>query len=88
MDNSNLYFFYTVGCGWCTKSLPLIDELNKDGHNILKLDLDEPDNKEIQQELKQQYNFLDRGMSSEHEILFSSLSLFLVEMLGLKVRVS
>ena len=26
-----LYYAYSVGCGWCKKTEPLIDELNKDG---------------------------------------------------------
>jgi hypothetical protein len=37
------------------KAMPFIDELNEEGHDVLKLDLDEPDNKTIQQELKQKY---------------------------------
>lgn len=53
---SNLYFFYTVGCGWCKKVMPIIDELNKEGHDILKLDLAEKENKEIVAELKKKYN--------------------------------
>ena len=35
---STLYYFYSVGCGFCKKMDPIIDELNKKGHNILKLD--------------------------------------------------
>ena len=35
---STLYYFYSVGCGFCKKAEPIVDELNKDGHNILKLD--------------------------------------------------
>ena len=26
---STLYYFYSVGCGWCKKTEPLIDELNE-----------------------------------------------------------
>ena len=29
---------------------PIIDELNKDGHDILKLDMSEPDNQKLKQE--------------------------------------
>ena len=25
---STLYYFYSVGCGWCKKTEPLVDELN------------------------------------------------------------
>ena len=28
MSESNLYYFYTVGCGFCKKADPLVDELN------------------------------------------------------------
>ena len=56
MVDSNLYYFFTVGCGWCTRAMPHVDELNKDGHNILKLDLEDSDNKAIENELKEKYN--------------------------------
>ena len=39
---STLYYFYSVGCGWCKKTEPLVDELNETGkYEILKLDLSE-----------------------------------------------
>ena len=50
-----LYYFYSVGCGFCKKSEPIVDELNKEGYNILKLDLAEPDNQGLNNELKQKY---------------------------------
>ena len=28
-NESNLYYFYTVGCGFCKKAEPIVDELNK-----------------------------------------------------------
>ena len=56
MKESNLYFFYTVGCGWCKKVIPIIDELNEEGYNILKLDLAEKENKEIVDDLKKKHN--------------------------------
>ena len=52
---SPLYFFYTEGCGWCKKAMPIIDELNSEGHDILKLDLADKDNQEVQKELKDKY---------------------------------
>ncbi len=55
MSESKLYFFYSVGCGWCTRAIPHIDGLNEDGHDILKLDLGESVNKKIQDELKSKY---------------------------------
>jgi thiol-disulfide isomerase/thioredoxin len=51
-----LYYFYSQGCGWCKRTEPLIDELNKEGYNILKLDLADGDNKKLQEEVKKEYN--------------------------------
>ena len=56
MSESNLYYFYTVGCGFCKKAEPIVDELNKEGHNILKLDLAEKDNKNIVEDLKKKHS--------------------------------
>ena len=53
---STLYYIYSVGCGFCKKAEPIVDELNKEGHNILKLDLAEKENKEIVEDLKKKYN--------------------------------
>jgi len=53
---STLYYFYSVGCGWCKKTEPLIDELNETGdYDILKLDLSEKDNQELSKQLKEKY---------------------------------
>ena len=53
---STLYYFYSVGCGWCKKTEPLIDELNESGdYEILKLDLAEKDNQELNKQLKEKY---------------------------------
>ena len=54
--DSPWYYFYTQGCGWCKKSEPLVDELIKEGHDILKLDLADSDNQALNNELKQEYN--------------------------------
>ena len=53
---SSLYFFYTEGCGWCKKVMPHIDALNEEGHNILKLDLANGDNRKLQDEVKKEYS--------------------------------
>tara|TARA_B100000131_G_C18050175_1_gene586106 strand:- start:325 stop:1299 length:975 start_codon:yes stop_codon:yes gene_type:complete len=53
---STLYYFYTTGCGFCKKVEPHVDELNKEGHNILKLDLANGDNRKLQEEVKKEYN--------------------------------
>ena len=53
---STLYYFYSVGCGWCKKTEPLVDELNESGdYEILKLDLAEKDNQELNKQLKDKY---------------------------------
>ena len=53
---STLYYFYSIGCGWCKKTEPLIDELNETGkYEILKLDLSEKDNQLLNNQLKQKY---------------------------------
>ena len=53
---STLYYFYSVGCGFCKKADPIVDELIAEGHDILKLDMAEPDNQGLSNELKQTYN--------------------------------
>ena len=52
---STLYYFYSVGCGFCKKVDPIVDELNKEGHNILRLDLAESDNQGLKKELETKY---------------------------------
>ena len=52
---STLYYFYSVGCGWCKKTEPHIDALIGEGHNILKLDLADSDNQKVANEVKQKY---------------------------------
>ena len=55
MSESTLYYFYSVGCGWCKKTEPLVDELNESGYDILKLDLTDKDNQELNKQLKEKY---------------------------------
>jgi len=55
-ESSPLYYFYSVGCGFCKKSEPIVDELIKEGHDILKLDVSDPENKKINDELKKEFN--------------------------------
>ena len=50
------YYFYSVGCGFCKKVDPIIDELIKEGHDILKLDVAQGDNQNLSTELKKEYN--------------------------------
>ena len=53
---STLYYFYSVGCGYCKKADPIVDELIADGHDILKLDLAEADNRGLKDEISKKYN--------------------------------
>ncbi len=55
-ETSPWYYFYSQGCGFCKKSEPIVDELNKEGHDILKLDVADKDNQGLSQELKSKYN--------------------------------
>ena len=50
------YYFFSQGCGWCKKSSPVVEELIDDGHDILMLDLAEPDNQALNKELQEEYN--------------------------------
>tara|TARA_R100000152_G_C6775501_1_gene203944 strand:+ start:1731 stop:2579 length:849 start_codon:yes stop_codon:yes gene_type:complete len=56
--DSSFYYFYSQGCGWCKKTEPIVDELNSEGKfdEILKLDMADPDNQSLANELKQEYN--------------------------------
>jgi thiol-disulfide isomerase/thioredoxin len=49
------YYFFSQGCGWCKKTSPVVEELNEAGHDILMLDMAEPDNRALNQELKDEY---------------------------------
>ena len=55
-ETSSLYYFYSMGCAFCKKLEPIVDELIKEGHNILKLDTSEPENKKISDTLSKEYN--------------------------------
>ena len=54
--SSQSYYFYSVGCGFCKKAEPIVDELIKEGHDILKLDTAEAENRKIADTLKKEYN--------------------------------
>ena len=53
---STLYYFYSVGCGYCKQLDPIIDELIKEGHDILRLDLSESDNQGLHREIENKYD--------------------------------
>ena len=54
-ETKDLYFFYSQGCAFCKQLEPIVDELNKEGYSILKLDIAESDNKGLKQELQDKY---------------------------------
>ena len=55
-EQSTLYYFYSVGCGFCKKAEPFVDEINAKGkYEILKLDLAEKDNQGLKNELSKKY---------------------------------
>ena len=52
-----VYYFYSLGCAWCKKLDPIVDELVKDGYNIIKLDVGDKDNRDAKIELETKFNF-------------------------------
>lgn len=53
--DSPWYYFYSVGCAYCTKVELIVEELIEEGHEILKLDINEPNNKKLATELNKEY---------------------------------
>ena len=49
------YVVCSTGWGFCKKAEPVVEELNNEGYDILTLDLSEPDNQKLVQELKTEY---------------------------------
>ena len=53
---STLYYFHSVGCTFCKKIDPIIEKLNKEGYDILRLDLSDEDNKGLHREIENKYD--------------------------------
>ena len=53
---STLYYFYSVGCAFCKQIDPIVEKLNKDGYDILRLDIGESDNEGLKREIENKYN--------------------------------
>tara|TARA_R100001126_G_scaffold51898_1_gene29328 strand:- start:173 stop:733 length:561 start_codon:yes stop_codon:yes gene_type:complete len=53
---STLYYFHSVGCVFCKKIDPIVEKLNSEGYNILRLDLSEKDNQGLQKEIENKYD--------------------------------
>jgi len=49
------YVFCSTGCGFCKKAEPIVGELINEGHDILILDMSEPDNQKLNKELQEEY---------------------------------
>ena len=53
---STLYYFNSVGCGFCKKIDPIVEKLNKEGYDILSLDIAEKDNQGLHREIENKYD--------------------------------
>jgi len=49
------YVFCSTGCGFCKKAEPVVEALNNEGYDILTLDVSEPDNAKLRDELFAEY---------------------------------
>ena len=49
---STLYYFYSTGCAYCKKVEPVVDELNSNGYNIIKLDTSDSSNRLFKEEVE------------------------------------
>ena len=52
---STLYYFYSTGCAFCKKIDPIVEKLNKDGYDILRLNTIEPQNLGLANEIRLEY---------------------------------
>jgi len=55
-NKTTLYYFYSTGCAFCKQVEPIVEKLNEEGYDILKLDLSEPDNDGLKREIENKYN--------------------------------
>ena len=53
---STLYYFNSVGCAFCKQIDPIVEKLNKEGYDILSLDLAEMDNQGLKREIENKYD--------------------------------
>ena len=53
---STLYYFHSVGCAFCKQIDPIIEKLNGEGYDILRLDLSEEDNQGLHREIENKYD--------------------------------
>ena len=53
---STLYYFHSVGCAFCKQIDPIVEKLNNEGYDILRLDLSESDNQGLHREIENKYD--------------------------------
>ena len=53
---STLYYFHSVGCAFCKQIDPIVEKLNNEGYDILRLDLSEEDNHGLHREIENKYD--------------------------------
>ena len=53
---STLYYFHSVGCAFCKQIDPIVEKLNNEGYDILRLDLSEKDNQGLHREIENKYD--------------------------------
>mgnify|MGYP003116468718 CR=1 FL=1 len=53
---SSLYYFYSVGCAYCNKVEPIVDELNSNGYDIIKLDTSDSSNRLFKEEVEMKFH--------------------------------
>tara|TARA_E500000305_G_scaffold69541_1_gene55538 strand:+ start:28 stop:573 length:546 start_codon:yes stop_codon:yes gene_type:complete len=52
---STLYYFYSVGCAYCNKVEPIVDKLNSNGYDIVKLDTTHKANELFKKEIEEKF---------------------------------
>ena len=58
---STLYYFYSTGCAFCKQIDPIVEKLNKDGYDILRLNVIEPQNLGLANEIRTEYKSKCKG---------------------------
>ncbi len=53
---STLYYFHSTGCAFCKRVDPIVEKLNDEGYDILRLDLSEKDNDGLKREIENKYD--------------------------------
>ena len=54
---STLYYFYSIGCAYCNKVEPIVDELNSKGYEIQKIDISDSQNRLFKHEIETKFKF-------------------------------